>query len=164
MVTYILSDKLIWSVIAFIFVLLGMTLWVLNSNWKKKKLDRVILIDKNNRWREYYDKLFSKSAITIDNKKYFLVEDCGLVNEKGKSLYIFSENKASPLKIKYNDSQWIDAKSLLGMINNDLIQKMVRPTSPAVEQLLMIGAIGGIIAGLSSVVILLIQMGVITPK
>ncbi len=119
------------------------------------KMDTIILIDKSNRWSMIKEYLSELSKFKHKGKEYLLAEDSSLVNKKGKALFVFSENKPAPLKLEYNHSKWLTSESIMSILNNDLIQKLVRTTGSLADQLILYGAIGGMIAGISSVVILL---------
>jgi LPS O-antigen subunit length determinant protein (WzzB/FepE family) len=128
---------------------------------KHKQNDILIFIDKTNRWEMVFDSVKNKDKYTKGKGTYVLQEESGLLNIKGKALYLFSENNPQPLKLKYNKAEWLDAKSLMATINNELIQMMVNPTNPSKDMIMMLGAIGGIVAGFASIVILVLQTGVI---
>lgn len=128
---------------------------------KKDKLDMAIFIDKSNRWSSLSRNLYGADKLKHKEREYLLAEDCGLINKKGKALYVFSENKPAPLKLRYNDSRWLSSESIMSILNNDLIQKLVRPTNALADSLMLFGSIGGVIAGIASVLILLKQFGVL---
>jgi len=161
MVTYAISSWIIWFVIFFIFTLLGFLVWLLTRYIKRYTNDRIIIIDKNNRWSEHFTKIKGQIQEKIKNKSYILSEDCGLLNRRGKALYFFAENKPQPLDLKYSKAEWLDSESLMAVINNKLVQQIIKPVDTFKDTLMLFGAIGGLIAGLSSIIILLNQMGFI---
>lgn len=122
--------------------------------------DILIFIDRNNRWNLIFDKIRYSDTYTFNDKKYFLTADSSILNRRGKAMYIFSENKPSPMRIKYNDAKWLTSETMQSIINNKLIQKLVQPSNSFADSLLLFGAIGGMIAGLSTVIILLKTFGV----
>ncbi len=140
---------------------MGVILWFVLRWWKSLKFDYLIFIDKANRWKIVRDILGSSSIYTKDNRKYVISDDTGLLNKKGRSLYIFSEGKPQGLKFGYNTSSWLSSDSLMSVINNKLIQKLVQTSDAFSDKLILFGAIGGMIAGIASVLILLKQFGVI---
>lgn len=142
------------SVLAVAFV------YILIEYMKIHKKDTIILIDKSNRWKEIKDNVGGLTSYTHEEKKYLLADNCSLLNKKGKSLFIFSENKPAPLKLSYNESKWLTSESMMSILNNDLIQKLVSTTNDFKDGLIMFGAIGGMIAGIASVVVMLKQFGV----
>lgn len=149
----------------FIIILFGaLVIWMASILLARRRKDRILLIDKDLRWREFFVKTFSRTKATINKRDYYLVKDCGLVNERGKSLYVFTENQPQPLKIETNKQTWISAEQLRGMINNDLIEMMLRPAKSLGKGILLWGAIGGMIAGFASIIILLLELGLINPK
>lgn len=134
--------------------------WIVTEYFKIFKKDVVIFIDKSNRWKMLYDSVAGKTEFSYKEKKYLLADNCSLLNHKGKSLFIFSENKPAPLKLEYNKSTWLTSESIMSILNNDLIQKLVRTSDAFKDTLILFGAIGGMIAGISSIVIMLKQFGV----
>lgn len=124
--------------------------------------DVIMFIDKNNRWSLIYMKIKGLTEIKIGKRIYELVENCGLLNHKGKAFYVFAENKPQPMKLNYNTSKWLDSESLMSIINNKLVRMIVKPTDSVKDMFMLLGAIGGLVAGVAAVVILLIQLGVIT--
>lgn len=135
-------------------------LWILWEYWKILRKDTLIFIDKSNRWNEIKDNVRGMTSYTYLQKKYMLADNCSLLNKKGKSLFIFSENKPAPLKLGYNESKWLTSESIMSILNNDLIQKLVKTSDAFKDSLILFGAIGGLIAGIASIVILLKQFGV----
>ncbi len=160
--TYAVSSGWIWGTIVFIFLLLGGGGYFIFSLIKKFYTDIVIMIDKNNRWRIFYQKIKGRSSLKMGTKSYMFLPDAGLLNYKGKALYVFSEDKPEPMAIGYKKVSWLDASSLSGVINNKLVQQIIKPVDKFVDMLIILGAIGGILAGLASILILLIQTGVIS--
>ena len=143
------------------FVVLAVALILLIIEFFKiRKKDVLVFIDKSNRFNLVYDSVRGINSYTYNEKKYLLADDCSLLNNKGKSLFVFSENKPAPLKLTYNKSAWLTSESIMSILNNDLIQKLVRTTDAFKDSLILFGAIGGMIAGISSVVILLKVFGV----
>jgi hypothetical protein len=135
-------------------------IWILWEYWKLFIKDTLIFIDKSNRWSIVKDNVRGMTSYSHLQKKYLLADNCSLLNKKGKSLFIFSENKPAPLKLRYNASTWLTSESIMSILNNDLIQKLVKTSDSFKDSLIMFGAIGGFIAGIASVVILLKQFGV----
>lgn len=160
MVNYAISSKILWFIIIFIFSLLIFIAFLIYKYYSFFLKDIMIIIDKNNRWRLIYTK-FTGDKKEIDNKVYFLTENHGILNRKGKALFIFSENRPNPLQLGYNSAKWLTGESLMGIINNKLAQQIVKPKDNFKDILYLYGSIGGLIAGLASVIILLIQLGVI---
>ena len=160
MVSYLMPIWMIWTILVLFLILVVITLLSILRYKNIDKKDQLLLIDRNNRFRFVRQNLQGKKKLTLNNSSYYLAEDCGLLNKKGKVLYVFGEGKPQPLKIDYNKSKWLDGTTLLSMINNDLVQMMVKPKS-ANDSIMLLGAIGGIVAGLSGVFILLIQLGVV---
>lgn len=135
-------------------------LWILWKYWKLFIKDTLIFIDKSNRFNIVKDNVRGMTSYTYLEKKYLLADDCSLLNKKGKSLFVFSENKPAPMKLTYNNSKWLTSESIMSILNNDLIQKLVKTSDSLKDGLILFGAIGGLIAGIASVVILLKQFGV----
>ena len=151
----------IWTFLGvFIVVLLGgVYSWF--YFYSKSNTDKILFFDKNGRWSLLSKNLKYTEILEQGKKQYFLTENLGHLNQKGKALYIFNEGNAQPMAIEKHVGKWLSPESLKGVINNKLVQLMLKPSDKFTDTLLLLGAIGGMIAGLSSVVILLIQLEVI---
>ena len=152
---------LFWGFVIFPFLLICIIVYIFIHFWLKNNTDKVLIIDKNNRWFLHSTNLSGKVEEKINKGSYILMEKCGLLNKRGKALYIFAENKPQPLKITYDKTEWLDSESLMGVINNKLVQQIIKPSESLKDTLFLFGAIGGLVAGLASIIILLIQLGVI---
>jgi hypothetical protein len=134
--------------------------WTLIYNWIKfYKKDIVIMIDKTGRWEIFFLNLFGQPSFELEGKTYFLNPETALLSKGGKSFYVFSKNKPMPLKLTYNEARWIGSDALMGIINNEFVKQIVKPIDTIKDMFLMIGAVGGIIAGISSLIILANQLG-----
>lgn len=153
---------LFWSFITFFMLVLAGWVWTFAYYWLKSNQDKIIFIDKNNRWSDYSVNLKGMKEIKVGTKSYILSDNASLPNVKGKILYIFSENNPMPLKIEHKKAEWLDSDTLMSVINNEIVQDLVKPTNPVKDMIFLLGGIGGIIAGLSCVILLLIETGVIT--
>ena len=154
----------LWMIVSFftyIVILKGLILYLVWQWYKRRLLDRIIFIDKNNRWIEYPISLKGKQTIARKENEYVLQPDKGLLNSRGKALYIFSEGKPAPLKLDYNSHEWLDSKSIMGVLQNKYVQQIVKPTDKFVDLILILGAIGGFLAFIASVINILIATGVI---
>lgn len=150
-----------WSMLGAIPVLLGACVWIFIYFWNKDKTDKVLMFDKNMRWEIMPTNTKVFDFLERNKRSYFFKEDLGFLNKNGKSLYIFSENNSAPLKITNYKSEWLSPETLKGVINNKLVQMMIKPTDKMIDTMIILGAIGGLIAGISATVVLLIQLGVI---
>lgn len=164
MAVYSLSAWIIYAAIGGFLLVLAGSGWAIFYVYSKFDKDVILLIDKSNRFTLYYTAIRGSKSVKIGNDVYFLNEDSAKLNYKGKALYIFSQGKPTALSISYNKSSWLDSDTLLPVINNEIVKQIVKPTDPVKDLMFMLGAIGGIIAGISSIVILLIQLGVLNPK
>ena len=149
----------------FLFIIMtlsmGFSIFLFIHQFLKERKDTVIIIDESNRWFIAKQDLKDKTKFVYKEKAYFLREDASVLNNKGRALWIFSKNKPSPMKICYNEAKWLSSEALMGAINNELIKMMVQPRNTGKDILLLVGALGGVIAGISSVLILLKQFGVL---
>lgn len=162
--TYAVPKWVVISSIVAIFSSLFSVVYFMFMLWKEKKSDKTIIIDKSNNWKLFSDKTIGKKKIKLDGLFYRLDADNGggLLNRKGKILNIFSWDNPLPMKIKYNTAaNYLTSESLEAAIQNEVVQKIVRPVDPVKEMLIVLGAVGGMISGISSVIILLIVTGVI---
>ncbi len=155
-----LHPIIFYFLLFFVVGFMSLCVWLILILQSYKKFDVMIFIDKSNRWSMVRAKLSELSSYEHKDKKYLLADDSSLVNEKGKSLFVFSENKPAPMKLEYNDSKWLSSESIMSIINNDLIQKLVQTSNSLKDSLILFGAIGGMIAGIASVIIMLRQFGV----
>lgn len=158
----ILIQPIILYIVIFIFLILfGSVVYLGWLFFKEYNFDSVILIDKSNRWNLVKARLSQYDKFTHKKKVYFLVQNIALLNEKGKALYIFSEDKPTPLEIGYNKNQWLSSANLMSIINNEVAKKIVKESNKFSDILTMFGSLGGILVGVSSVLVLLIVTGVI---
>lgn len=155
---------LIWIIVIVIAILIGIIFFLLIKDYKRKKLDKIIFINQDNRWEEKTLNLKGFDFLNLGNSTYELTPNTALLNKRGKSLFIFSKNQPIPMGIKYRSWYDVDTKSLQAKIKNMDLQKIARGSDAIKDILLLIGAIGGIIAGISSLLILAIQLGIISPK
>lgn len=149
-----------WIAIALLFIVIAFMFFIIMRWQQDKNSDKIIFLDKNNRWELISTRLYGREKLEFNGQEYFLKEEAGLTSNRGKALYVFSINKPTPLRISYNKVEWLDSKSLMAVINNDLVRQIITPKSPLSDMLIMYGAIGGIIAGGASIIILLKQVGV----
>ena len=161
MAAYSVSAGIIWFSLFFVFFLMISIAWIFIYFFRKYNKDNIITLDKTDRFKLNYVNISNNKKVDIDGGSYFLNEDAGKLNNKGKALFIFSHGKPTPLKIEYNKMSWLDSNTLMPIINNELVKQIVKPVEPIKDLIIMLGAIGGIIAGISAVVILLLQLGVI---
>lgn len=126
--------------------------------------DYGIIIDKGNRFDIIRGKFSHQDKIEYGDSDYFLKDEAILRNRRGRVLAVWSSGRPAPMKLSYNSSEWLSGSSIRASLNNEAIQKIVRPANPGKEVILLLGAIGGIIAGISAVLILLITTGVLNLK
>jgi len=111
----IVSTPFWFFIVNFIFILLVLSLiitfaWILVNKWRS---DKIIFVDKNNRWHLKDAFLYGKETYVYKDKKYHLNKDGGNMGRRGKVLYIFSINNPVPMKeIDFKAPQWLDAQSL----------------------------------------------------
>lgn len=152
-----------------ILIMIFITILLIYIIWSTYKFlipmfrDMIIFFDNNMRWSLVYAKLKGIETYTKNDKIYHLNESASLLNNKGKVLYMFTENEPTPLKIERNETKWLNGASLKGIIDNNIIKQIVKPTDKFMDMLLLFGAIGGILSALSSIVVLLIVTGVLKP-
>ena len=154
-----LHPIIFYSFLGFMLIVMSAAgyLYSLYNNTLTK--DLVIFLDKSNRWRHIWDNIKDSETYSNNKKKYIV--NAGIVNKKGKALYIYSDNKPAPMDIKYNSIKWLTSESLMAVINNNLIQKLVKPNVDFMDKLILFGAIGGMVGALSSIIILLKTTGII---
>lgn len=160
-VTYAIPDFLLWLTLGFIFILLLAIMFFIWLWLKPRFFDRIIFIDKNDRWIEHLTNIQDKNSFNYNDKKYLLTDDVKLLNRSGKALVIYSEGKPTALKLTHNKADWLSSDSIMGILNNELVKQIVKPQDAVKDLIILLGAIGGMIAGLAAVLLLLIQAGVI---
>lgn len=156
-----ISMLYVYCALAAFLALIGFILFMYFITLSREKKDMVIIIDNADRWALHYEKLKDMDKLKLGDEVYFLGDKNAKLSAKGRALYIFSKGKPAPLHISYNKAEWLDSKSLMSAINNELIKMMVKPAESFKDQLMLFGALGGILAGIASVLILLKQFGVI---
>ena len=164
MVSFAVPKWIIISTVVFIFMSLVSVFYFMLLYFKERKSDKTIVIDKSNKWNLYSEKTTGKKKIKLGGLYYRLDAEGGggLLSSKGKSLHIFSWNIPTPMKIRYNkDANWLTSESMEAAIQNEVVQKIVRPTDSVKEMLITLGIIASFIAMASSVTVLLIVTGVI---
>lgn len=128
--------------------------------FRKDHTDKVMIIDESNRWRIVSQNLrgdkFQDGKLT-----YNLVDKAGILNRKGKKLFIFSQNNPVPLSLEYKKASWLDSKTLYSTINNSLISQMATPSNPTRDIVIMLGAIMSMVSAVMVAVILARQFGMI---
>lgn len=154
-----LHPIIFYSLFLFITILAGMCIFFFVQYYNTISKDLIIFLDNSNRWRHIWDNI--KETASYKNKSKSYIVGKGILNRRGKGLYIYSDNKPNPMNIEYNSTKWLSSESLMAVINNNLIQKLVQPADAFKDKLLLFGAIGGIVAGLASVVVLLKTTGVL---
>lgn len=155
-----------WFIIFFLFFMLVLfifIIWGFMRFLKPMFNDMLIFIDKNFRWTRIYARLKGAETYTYKDKSYHLHEDGSILNRKGKAMFIFTENVPTPLKIQRNKTEWLSSDSLDAVLKNKIVQQIVKPTDKFIDMLIILGSVGGILAALSSIIILLITLGIIKP-
>ena len=153
-----------WILLGFLGMLLtalGIMLYFVFALVKMRRKDILIFLDKNLRWDIIYTNISGLETYSHNGKSYHLHESAGLLNKRGKSMYVFTINVPTPLHIKKNTTEWLSGESLDGVIKNKIVQQIVKPTDKFLDLLVILGSAGGILAAISSIIILLITLGVI---
>jgi hypothetical protein len=129
-----------------------------------KNQDIQIFLTREERFELNFTQLFGNKTFIYDGDKYNVVEKCSKLNKRGKSLNIYSKGKPQPYQLNYNDSKWLDNKSINSILNNELIPKLLQPNSSWRDILIIITCICSIIACILLIVIALKEFGVIKSK
>lgn len=152
---------LFYIFIAFTMITASFLIWSLLQLIKIYKKDILLFIDNTDRWSLIYDNVKGKDKYSYKKKSYFLLENKGKLNKKGKALYMFKENNPKPIEFKTGNTLGLSSESTMAIINNEIIKKLVQLTDKITEKLILYGSIGGIIAGIASVLILLKTFGIL---
>jgi hypothetical protein len=111
--------------------------------------DIQIFLDRDNRFILTQYKI-EKSIVYHENQKYNIIEDCVILNYRGKALTIHSVGKPTPLKLTYNKAEWIENDTIKVMVKNELLRYIMQPNTPIKDLILMIGAFCAMITFLIS--------------
>ena len=161
MADYLVPSWILYTTVSFIFSLFGGLLYYLWKYYTYEFNDKLIILHKTGRFTLMRTQLKNLgSEFHLGNQIYKVSPEAGILNRKGKALYIYSEGNPVPMQLAYNKASWLDSGSLHAVINNDLIKKILQPTTALEDGIILIGAIGGIIAGCCSLVVLLKVLGV----
>ena len=154
-----------------LIILIGvLVLWLLTISamgvfiylWKREtKGDKVIFFDKMDRWRLISVFLKGKTKFAHNGEEYHIIEGKTRLNSKGKALLCYSEGKSTQMEFGYNKAEWLSAKTLKAIIDNEVLQKLIRPQEKLKDMILILGAIGGFVAGITSTLVALKMYGVI---
>ncbi len=153
-----------WVIICFFLlylVFMGVIVYFVLKWWAEKSGDRIVIIDKNNRWNIMSFFLKGQKQFKYKDVSYNILDNVALLNKKGKVLLVYSEGKPTPLKIGYNENKWLDSESLKSILSNTIIQKILSPSNKTMDIIILMGALGGIIAGIASLLILLKTFGLL---
>lgn len=161
MVAYSVDKWIIWLVIAFFISLLFTILMLVISIVKIRRSDKILIVDKNNRWRWIDTKIKNKDIYNEGKNAYRLDPDAGLVSNKGKALFFFSEGKPTPLNIKYSKTSWLDSTSMNSFLTNNVIQKILMPKDKFLDIMIILAGVSSAISLIISAINLLIITGVI---
>lgn len=157
----ILHPIIFYLLLFWVVILTAVCFYLIIQIFKKFFDDYIIFIDPSGRFNILREKVKDETMFTYKDKQYVLTEDSALINKKGRVLYVYSENKPQPMHLAYNDVKWLNSESLMHVINNKLIQKLVQTSDALLDKIMLFGAIGGMIAGVSSALILLKTFGIL---
>ncbi len=143
------------------FVLMLMFVWKNINRWLS---DRVYFFDKNGRWKEVITKVRDEKPVIYKDMEYIRTEKSGNLSSRGKLLLMYDENNPKPkIPINYKGSDTVSAKTLKDIIDSRHVEQIAHPSNRFIDTMLLLGAIGGILAAISSVIVLLITLGIIKP-
>lgn len=98
-----------------------------------------------------YDRVKNKDEIEFKGHKYPLFKEAAILNDKGRALFLYYENNPQPAILKYKNVEWISNESLMNIINNKIIQKLMQVQEDWKENLALLGNIAGLVAAIASV-------------
>ena len=145
------------NVLLIMYLVYQIILWLMK--------DRVILVNKDNSLSFYTVNTKNKTFIVIDKKTYPLDSEA-VHTTKGKlfwkKTYVFNENSSKPRKLTYIKDVQLSAESITKVMNDDAIQRLSKKAiDPGLQMMLILGAIGGLLASVASIVLLLRDLGII---
>lgn len=123
--------------------------------------DYALIVDKGRRFEIIRGSFGKQSKIKIDGKTYYLKDESILRNKRGRVFAAYSYGKSEPLNITYNSVEWLSSDSIQSILQNEAIQAIVRTNTRGKDVILILGALGGILAGIASIFIILVTTGVI---
>jgi hypothetical protein len=138
--------------------------WIRPTNYMPRNTDIQVFLTKENRFELNFQDTKNLPKIKYDGDSYNIIEHASLLNKKGKSLGIWSKGKPLQLDLKYDESKWLDNKSLSNIINNELIEKVLRPKDLLGEILLILCTITSVISCIVIIIVALKIFGVIKSK
>jgi len=127
--------------------------------------DRIIIVNKDGSLSFYNKKLKGKNRIEIEKKTYPL-DSKAVHTIKGlffwKKVYIFDEGSVMPRKILFKKDVWADAGTITKIINDEQVMMLSKKAiDPGTKLFIIFGAVGGILASISSAVLLAMELGLI---
>lgn len=156
---------LLWIIIAvlniFLIACVGLFVYMW---WQYKKAfdqDFAVMIEKPNRYCLVKLAKGIKNKFTWEGGTYFLTHGSGLMTRKGKILRIFSRGKPNPLKISFDENEWLDSESVRPAINNAIIQKLIKTEDSIKDMMFYVVVICCIVSSVASVAVALKIFGVI---
>jgi len=158
-VSYMVADWIVWSVIVFCFFLLLGMLAVIWFWMRERRSDVVILFDEIMRWRMVRVWRINSDFLEIEGADYHADAEASLLSSGGKKLYIFHRNKANPLRITKNDTEWVSSENIRAALNNEFIKMMIIPANKLLDIIMMIGAGTSMLGCIVGIVILSKVMG-----
>lgn len=163
-IQWIIRPIPIWqSIFYFIIILLIFSmalLFIIAIRYRKiSRKDILIFIEEGNRFKIDYEDIKGQNIHKEKDKTYIIKDP--LLNSRGKALQIWTHNKPQPLSITHNKNEWLNADALTAVINNEIIKRLVALSSKMKDIMMMVGAGCSVVAALCSIVVLLIQLGVI---
>lgn len=117
----------LYASVVIILALFGFLLYFFWYLEKIKKYDMIIIFDEFMRWRLVLKNLKDQNKVYLGKNVYEINQKCSYLDKKGRSLNIFFHNKTNPLYIGPNGTEWLTADSISAIMNNDIIQGIVKP-------------------------------------
>lgn len=161
LITYATPLWLIILVMVFILIIFSAVVFFAYKWAIQKWMDKIILIDKTNRWQLISTRLKGSTEFKFGKDEYNIIEDSTLLNRRGKALLVYSKGKPTPMKLGYNMNRYLNNDSLKAVIKSKVLQKMLSSEDTLKDSLILIGSIAAILSAIASVVVLLKTFGIL---
>ena len=128
----------------------------------KMPKDKVIFVRKDDGVDLFTVNLKKKTHVVIENGVYPISGLAVKFTSKGHRIISFDEgNYLAPRVIQHKSDNWLDSQTAWKVMNNKHIQQLMTIQTPVKDIMLYIGVVGSVVAGIGSVVSVLLQMGII---
>ena len=142
----------------FFFASVGIAIFII---FKLPK-DKVIFVRKDEGIDLFTVNLKKKTHVIIEEGVYPLSGKAVKFTSKGHRIVAFDEgNYLAPRILEHKSDKWLDSKTAWKVMNDEHIKKLMTVETPVKDIMMYIGIAGSIVAGIASVISVLIQLGIV---